>query len=299
MKKISYLKIQKQIRKSALMLSTKKLFSYFELLRLNRPIGIWLLLWPSFCGLALAAANLFEYLLFLFGTIALRSAGCVINDMVDVNFDKHVKRSKNRPLAAGTVNITEALWLIFICLNIGLYVWLQLSTNAKMLSVIAAVMMVIYPFLKRFTYWPQVFLGFTFNIGFLIALANKNVPINISHLLLYVALIFWTIFYDTIYAFSDITDDLKIGVKSSAIKMQKHPKIWLTIINCILFALIIFSFRNTFAIAIGILGFIYLQYLLSLWQSQSDDSCIETFKKCHYFGLGLWLSLELVRIIAP
>lgn len=273
-----------------------KYLSYIELLRLNRPIGIWLLIWPCFCGLALANSTLKDYLLFFIGTIALRSAGCVINDMADVKFDQQVKRSKNRPLANRIVNNQEALWLITICLNIGLYVWVQLAYHAKLLSLVGALMMVIYPFLKRITHWPQIFLGFTFNIGFLIALLHKNVPINTNHTLLYIALIFWTVFYDTIYAFADIKDDLKIGVKSSAIKMQKQPKLWLTFINLTIAILFVIALNNYL---ISLIGFIYLQYLLHTWQPNSDDSCITIFKKCHYFGLGLWLSLEFVRIIAP
>lgn len=273
-----------------------KYLSYIELLRLNRPIGIWLLLWPCFCALAISHGNIGDYILFFIGTIALRSAGCVMNDMADVKFDRHVKRSKNRPLATQTVNQIEALILTTVCLSMGLYVWFQLTYHAKLLSLVGALMMVIYPFLKRITYWPQIFLGFTFNIGFLIALLHKNTPIKIDHILLYTTLILWTVFYDTIYAFADIKDDVKIGVKSSAIKMQKYPKIWLTLINLTSAVLFMFSLNNYL---ISFIGFMYLQYLLHTWQPNSDESCITTFKKCHYFGLCLWLSLEFIRIITP
>lgn len=276
-----------------------KIPTSINLLRLNRSIGIWLLLWPCFCGLALANGRLQDYVLFFIGTVTLRSAGCAINDMADVMFDKHVERSKNRPLAAETISISEALWLLFICLSIGFFVWLQLSFNAKILSLIAAVMMVVYPFLKRITYWPQIFLGFTFNIGFLITLLHKGLTINANHFFIYTGLICWTIFYDTIYAFADITDDLKIGVKSSAIKMQKHPKIYLTTINVISALFLILGLNNVLTTIIVITGFIYLQYLLILWIPNEDNVCIATFKKSHYFGLGLWLGLELIRIITP
>lgn len=276
-----------------------KISIYINLLRLNRPIGIWLLLWPCFCGLALANSTLKDYLLFFIGTIALRSAGCAINDITDIKFDKHVKRSKNRPLAVGIISKIDALWLIFICLSIGFFVWLQLSFNAKILSLIAAVMMVIYPFLKRITYWPQIFLGFTFNIGFLITLLHKGLTLNTNHFFIYTGLICWTIFYDTIYAFADITDDLKIGVKSSAIKMQKHPKVYLSIINVISAWFLILGLNSVLTTIIVITGFIYLQYLLKLWIPTQDSLSIEIFKKSHYFGLGLWLGLEFIRVIAP
>lgn len=270
-----------------------------NLLRLNRPIGIWLLLWPCFLGLALANGEYHDYLLFLISTIALRSAGCAINDMADVKFDKHVRRSKNRPLAACTISKTDTLWLILICLSIGFFVWLQLSLNAKILSLIAALMMVIYPFLKRITYWPQIFLGFTFNIGLLITMLHKGFTLNTNHFFIYAGLICWTIFYDTIYAFADITDDLKIGVKSSAIKMQKHPKFYLTAINVISALFLMLGLNSIPTTIIAITGFIYLQYLLKMWVINESKSCIAIFKKSHYFGLGLWLSLEFIRIITP
>lgn len=157
-------------------------------------------------------------------------------------------------------------------------------------------MMVIYPFMKRITYWPQIFLGFTFNIGLLIAIAHISILIFSWELTsLFFSLVLWTIFYDTIYAFADLKDDLKINVKSTAMIMHKHPKIWLSSIN-FLMHILFFMFNGLSA---SLAGALYLQVLLAQWQPNDQKNSIKIFTHCHFWGLIEWFLLELVRIISP
>lgn len=273
--------------------------NFIALTRLNKPIGIWLLLWPCFIGLALSESyHLVDYILFFLASIFLRSAGCAINDIFDAKFDSQVNRSKNRPLANKSLSLKNALIITIICLALGFLIFLKLSHNARVLSLLAAIMMVIYPLLKRVTYWPQIFLGFTFNIGFFITILHSEKSITKNHWFVYLALVLWTLFYDTIYAFADIKDDIKIGVKSSAIRMQKHPKFYLGLINILINIILAFHLKNL-PIFTWCIGFLYNCYLLYKWNILSENSSIKTFKMCHFFGLGIWVFLEIIRIISP
>lgn len=269
------------------------------LARLHRPIGIWLLLWPCFFGLAIGYAHFFDYLLFFVGAVVTRSAGCIINDLADQKFDAKIERTQSRPLVVNLLTQKQALIETSIFLCISIFLWILLSETAKCISVIAAFMMVVYPFMKRFTYWPQLFLGFTFNIGLLIAIAHvSTLTFSWKLLSLCLCLILWTIFYDTIYAFADIKDDLKVGVKSTAIVMSRSPKLWLTLTNIFLhlFLLIFWGLNGIIPACIGAL---FLQKLLSQWTPSDPQNCIKTFSYCHFWGLIEWLWLEVVRIIAP
>ncbi len=230
----------------------------------------------------------------------MRSAGCIINDIVDQDFDRRVERTKTRPLAAKTITTSHAILEIAFFLSIGFIVWLFLSQTAKYHALVGAALMIIYPFVKRRFNWPQLFLGFTFNYGLIVAIAHAG-TFSWHYLILFFALVIWTIFYDTIYAFADIDDDKKIGIKSTAIVMQNSPKIWLTACNILMHG-ILFVFLKTFGLLCLIpisFGFIYLQILLLKWQIADVKSCIETFGSCHFWGLGLWLWVELIRIISP
>lgn len=273
--------------------------SVINLVRLNKPIGIWLLLWPCFIGLAVTnCSNIKYYLIFFIGAVFLRSAGCIVNDIFDKDFDKQVNRSRNRPLANNTLSIKQALIILAICMFVGFLIFLQFCEKAKTISLISLPMIIIYPLLKRITYWPQVFLGFTFNMGFLIAVASQNIELNYIHFCIYAALIFWTIFYDTIYAFADIKDDIKANIKSSAIKMQKKPKLYLSLVNFVVFIFLSNAFDKKLFLTIFLL-FLYNQILLQNLNHKNENSCIKTFKLCHFFGLSLWIFIELVRIISP
>lgn len=280
-------------------LSPIQFLPYIHLARLHRPIGIWLLLWPCFCGLAISHGSLFDYILFFIGAVTLRSAGCVINDLVDKDIDTKVERTKSRPLAANLLTKTQAYIFLSFLLSIGACIWILLSPAAKCISVVAAILMVIYPFMKRFTFWPQLFLGFTFNIGLLIAIAHvSTLTFSWQLLCLFASLVLWTIFYDTIYAFADISDDLKANVKSTAIVMRNAPKTWLTCINLLLHITLFIFFGIIGIIPVGI-GFLFLQRLLSQWNPNDSQNSIRIFGLCHFWGLIEWLWLEVIRVISP
>ncbi len=276
-----------------------QLLPYIHLARLHRPIGIWLLLWPCFFGLAISHAHFLDYALFFFGAVVTRSAGCVINDLADQKLDTKVERTKSRPLAANLLTKKQAFIEAFVFLSISIFLWILLSETAKCISVVAACMMVAYPFMKRITHWPQLFLGFTFNIGLLIAIAHvSTLTFSWKLLSLFSCLILWTIFYDTIYAFADIKDDLKIGVKSTAIVMSRTPKFWLTLVNVLLhFFLLVFLGPN--GIVPVCIGVLFLQKLLNKWTPDDSQNCIKIFTYCHFWGLIEWIWLEIIRIISP
>lgn len=259
-----------------------------------------MLLWPCFLGLAIAGGAPFDYLIFLGGTIAMRSAGCIINDIADRKLDAKVSRTKIRPLAAELLTTNQALAATAFFIIIGFVMWLYLSQTAKLVSMLGALMMVAYPFTKRITNWPQLFLGLTFNIGLIVAITHAG-TLTWVILSLFASMVLWTIFYDTIYAFADLEDDLKIGIKSTAILMQRAPKFWLTVCNVLVHVLLLMFLNNEGWLCIIPLscGFLYLQFLLINWNITDPQSCVKTFGNCHFWGLGLWLWIEVIRISTP
>ena len=209
----------------------KKLNLFIELTRLKKPIGFMLLFWPCAWGLSLAydfsndLNNYFFYLtLFFFGSVLMRSAGCIVNDILDKEFDKKVSRTKNRPIASGKVSIKLGLaYVVFLCL-IALLVLLNFNTLTIVLALGSMPLAFSYPLMKRYTYWPQLFLGITFNYGLILGWASIIGEISIASIVFYLGAIFWTLGYDTVYGFQDIKDDEIIGVKSTSIKFKKNPK---------------------------------------------------------------------------
>lgn len=208
----------------------QKISAYTRLMRLDKPIGIWLLFWPCCWSILLASYFLQTnppykiILLFFIGSIIMRSAGCIINDIADRNIDKLVERTKHRPLASGEITLKEAFILLFFLCTIALIISYFLGYGIILLSFCWLPLIGIYPFMKRFTWWPQIFLGITFNagaiFGWVATLSSQSIPpltfLHPAPLLLYIGCIFWTLGYDTIYAMQDIKDDKNIGVKSSA-----------------------------------------------------------------------------------
>jgi len=205
---------------------------FLQLSRLDRPVGYWLLTLPGWIGLAfaslshgLAMADLKWALLMFIGAVAMRGAGCTYNDIVDQDLDKQVERTALRPLPAGTVTTRQAwVWLFAQCF-IGLLVLLALPRLAQYISLLSIPLVAAYPFMKRITWFPQVWLGMTFNWAVLVAYAAKTGTVSTPLFILYAGLIFWTVGYDTIYACQDIEDDMKIGVKSTARRFGKHVKL--------------------------------------------------------------------------
>jgi 4-hydroxybenzoate polyprenyltransferase len=203
----------------------EKIDAYERLMRLDKPIGILLLLWPALWGLWFARRGMPEphiLAIFLFGVVLMRSAGCVINDYADRNFDAHVERTRNRPIAAGLVGPAEALALAVALLALAFVLVLQLNRLTVMLSVAALALAVTYPFLKRFFVFPQVWLGVAFGFAVPMAYAAQTGHVPPVAWALLAANVFWAIAYDTEYAMVDRDDDVKLGLKSSAILLGRY-----------------------------------------------------------------------------
>ena len=213
---------------------------FIDLTRLNKPIGFMLLFWPCSWGLAYAYfnntnLNLFLYylLLFFLGSVLMRSAGCIVNDILDKEFDAKVFRTKNRPVASGKISVKVAIFYSLVLCFLALLVLLNFNFFTIVLALGSMPFAFTYPLMKRFTYWPQLFLGFTFNYGLIMAWVSLNDNLSYYPIVFYLGAIFWTLGYDTIYGFQDIKDDEIIGVKSTSIKFKKNPKIF--IFSCYFF----------------------------------------------------------------
>ncbi len=277
---------------------------YLQLMRADRPIGTWLLLLPCWHGLALAVASvgwrdhaLWLVVAFALGSFVMRGAGCVINDIVDRNFDAQVARTRSRPIPSGRVTVAQAALFLGALLTIGLAILLTMNMPAILLGFAAMGPVAIYPFMKRFTYWPQIFLGIAFNWGVLVGWVALTGGFDWPPLALYVGAIAWTLAYDTIYAYQDREDDALIGVKSTALKFGEHPLPWM----------IGFSGAATlfFAAAIWMAGLDWPAWLglaafgaHLAWQTASlkiDDPalCLRLFRSNRDAGLLLLLGLVL------
>lgn len=199
------------------------------LARWDRPIGAWLLLWPCWWGLGLAPGHpgIWLVLLFLIGAFAMRGAGCTINDMTDRDLDARVERTRNRPLASGALTMSQALLFLGAQLLVGLVVLIQLNSSAILVGLMAVPLVVAYPWMKRITWWPQLFLGITFKWGALVGWTAATGSIGWPAIVLYLSGIFWTLGYDTIYAHQDKADDALIGVKSTARRFGEATPVWL------------------------------------------------------------------------
>lgn len=210
---------------------TDKLKHYADLTRIARPTGIWLLLWPCWWGVGLASSGLpdpLTLLLFLLGAICMRSAGCIVNDMADRKIDRQVSRTRTRPLASGALSMADALSLLCLLLGLSLLIVLQLHPDLLFYAAGSLLLVAAYPFMKRITWWPQAFLGLTFNLGALFGWVAVSGTLDWPAVCLYLAGICWTIGYDTIYAHQDIEDDVKIGVRSTAIRFGEHNRLWIS-----------------------------------------------------------------------
>ena len=207
---------------------------FLNLTRLNKPIGFMLLFWPCLWGLTIANdfsennSTFYKFsVLFFLGAILMRSAGCIINDVLDKKIDSMVERTKNRPIASGQVSVKIALVLSAILCLIAFLILIQFNQTTIILGLASMPFAFSYPLMKRFTYWPQLFLGFTFNYGLIMAWVSLNDNLSLYPIIFYFGAIFWTLGYDTIYGFQDIKDDEIIGVKSTSIKFKKNPKFFI------------------------------------------------------------------------
>jgi 4-hydroxybenzoate polyprenyltransferase len=217
----------------------KKLRPYLQLMRFDRPIGFFLTGWSTLWAVWLAAhkhPSFFIVLIFVLGIIVMRAAGCVINDIADRKFDPHVERTKQRPLAAGTINLQQAIMVFIVLLILALLLVLQLNTYCLWIAIFTALLTIVYPFCKRFTYLPQLVLGIVFNVGILMAFAAQQNQLSALAWIIYISTIFWTVAYDTMYAMHDKEDDLKIGLKSTALLFGRHAQ-WIIAIFQVCFLL--------------------------------------------------------------
>lgn len=273
---------------------------YLHLARIDRPIGTWLLLLPGWWSVALAAGGPSDmaakgvpdfYLLVLFaiGALVMRGAGCVVNDLADRNFDGQVARTATRPLPSGRVSILQTFLFLSALLGVGLLVLIQFNTFAILLGMASLALIVIYPFMKRFTYWPQLVLGFTFNWGALLGWAAVRGELSLAPGLLYLAGIFWTLGYDTIYAHQDKEDDILIGVKSTALKFGEATHGWLVAFYG--FAVLLMAWAGNL-VGLGWPFYFGLGLALAhlLWQVVTVDihdpgNCLRRFRSNRDFGL--------------
>ena len=275
-----------------------KFKQYLLLIRLNRPIGIFLLLWPTLWGLWIASEgfpNTKILVVFLFGIFLMRSAGCILNDIIDKDFDKFVARTQNRPLASDKLSSIEAFIVAISLIFIAFLLVLTTNTLTVQLSFVAVILAGTYPFLKRHTYLPQFFLGLTFgwSIPMAFAATTNSIP-KIAWLLL-IANILWAVVYDTIYAMIDREDDLKIGIKSTAILFDDADIFIIGLIqSLVLIALIVIGQQaslNTiyyFSLIIGGCLFLYQLYLI---RNRDPKKCMQAFLNNNWFGLVVFIGL--------
>ncbi len=268
---------------------------YIRLMRLHQPIGNWLLLWPCWWGIALAGStDLALYALFALGAVVMRSAGCIINDMIDRDFDAQVERTKTRPLASGEVSMRQASLLLTLLLVIGLCVALLLGKSVLLWSLASLPLVAIYPLMKRITWWPQAFLGLTFNWGALVGWVAVHGEIAWPAIMLYAACVFWTLGYDTIYAHQDKIDDAKVGVKSTARRLGKSTKPFVLICYGIFIGIfyIIVSPEKWALFCLSCAALHLLWQALSV-NLENPRSCKKTFSTNALMGWLLLLSIIL------
>ncbi len=278
----------------------KKISNYFELIRFNKPIGFMLLMWPCWFGLSILNLEMeiltSWLLIFLFGSFFMRSAGCIINDMVDRNIDKSIKRTQLRPLASNKINIQEAIFLLLLFLLLSLIILLQFNLKAIIFGILSMPFVILYPFMKRVTFWPQVFLGITFSWGVLIVSAQFNQSITLQFILLYFACVIWTVGYDTIYAYQDKEDDIKHNIKSTAVLFGNYGK-WL-VLSCYFIVLLIFGYlgwnSSNSPISLFVIAIIGICTYIAIlkWDINSSQSSNFYFQQNNIFAFMLFIYLS-------
>ena len=286
----------------------KQLNFFIELTRLKKPIGFMLLFWPCAWGLTLAydfssnLKNYFFYLsLFFLGSVLMRSAGCIVNDISDKEFDKKVERTKNRPIAANKVSVKLAIFYTVILCSLAFLVLINFNNLTIILALGSMPLAFTYPLMKRFTHWPQLFLGITFNYGLILGWTSVTSEISIAPIILYLGAIFWTLGYDTIYGFQDIKDDEIIGVKSTSIKFKNNPKKFLLIcysilILSILITGLLMNFNLLFFISL-IMPILYLfLYQIQKFNSEDKENCLRIFRSNNLFGVLVLINIFIGKI---
>jgi len=278
--------------------------AYFRLMRLNKPIGIYLLLWPTYWALFLSAGgwpDIDLLIIFTFGVIITRSAGCVINDYADREIDKHITRTRDRPITTGEISPKAALLLFFALGLIAFALVLLTNTLTIKISFIALALAVLYPFTKRWTNLPQLILGLAFAMSVPMAFSAQTGTVPASAGWIFLATVLWTLIYDTLYAMADRDEDLKIGVKSTAILFAKYDQIFITLLQ-ILLMIVFIKIGNLFdlgafydiSLIIILLFMIYHQFLIKKRQKMDY---FKAFINNHFIGMtvffGIFLSIAI------
>jgi 4-hydroxybenzoate polyprenyltransferase len=281
---------------------------FIELTRLKKPIGYMLLFWPCAWGLTLAYDfdksfnDYFLYLLlFLSGSILMRSAGCIVNDIFDKKFDKKVARTKNRPIASGKISIILALAYSVILCFLAFIVLINFNKLTIILAICSMPLAFTYPLMKRLTYWPQLFLGITFNYGLILGWTAVNNDHFYLPIIFYLGAIFWTLGYDTIYGYQDIADDEIIGVKSTSIKFKKIPKLFVSICYLIfIMSLVIVGFlmslNKIYYFLLLFIIFHLIFYQIRKFNSKNIETCFVTFKSNNLLGFIIYGSILLGKM---
>jgi len=273
---------------------------FVQLTRLNKPIGFLLLFWPCVWGLTLGyyfnnETNMYlKYIiLFFLGSVLMRSAGCIFNDIVDRNLDKNIQRTKDRPIASGKISILESfVYIIFLCL-LSFLILLQFNLLTIILGISSMTLAFAYPFMKRITYWPQLFLGLTFNWGIIMGWTSITNTISIEPVILYFSAILWTLGYDTIYGLQDIQDDEIIGIKSTSIKFKNNVKVFVaTCYSSFVLCILILCFMmeiNKYLLILSIFFIITLIYQIKIFRIDNPKSCLHAFRVNNFTGIFIFI----------
>ena len=275
-----------------------KLSAYWRLMRADRPIGTYLLAWPTLWALLIAGNGEPSFkivVLFMLGTFLMRSAGCVINDFADRNLDGHVSRTHQRPMPAGEVTATEAVMVFGVLLFAAFIVVLQFNTQTVMLSFAAAGVAALYPFCKRWTHLPQVVLGVAFSFGILMAFSAQNSTQWFIAGVLFVTNVIWTVMYDTEYAMADRDDDLQVGIRSSAILFGRYDRLIIALLQLFsvgLLGYVSYWLGGSWPLLLSLLViiglFTYQQWLI---KEREPSQCFKAFLHNHYVGMTYFIGL--------
>ncbi len=280
---------------------------FIDLARLKKPIGFMLLFWPCAWGLTLAydfslnLKNYFLYLiLFFFGSVLMRSAGCIVNDILDKEFDSKVSRTKNRPIASGKVSIKLGVFYSIILCILAFIVLINFNFFTIILALASMPFAFTYPLMKRYTYWPQLFLGITFNYGLILGWTSIQDKLDLVTIIFYIGAIFWTLGYDTIYGYQDIKDDEIIGLKSTSIKFQGNANKFLFLCYALflIFFLIggyIMKFHFSYYFLSIIPLFHLFLYQMKIFNLNNPSSCLKAFKSNNFFGLIIFLNILICK----
>jgi len=286
----------------------KQLNLFIELTRLKKPIGYMLLFWPCSWGLTIAYdfsnninIYLFYILLFFLGSVLMRSAGCIVNDVLDRKFDKRVLRTKNRPIASGKISVKRGLLYALILCFFAFLVLINFNIFTIVIALASMPLAFTYPLMKRFTYWPQLFLGITFNYGLILGWTAIYSQISLIPIVFYFGAIFWTLAYDTIYGFQDIKDDEIIGLKSTSIKFKDTPYIFLILCYSLFFLSLItvgvlMKLNNLFFMFSIFIFFHLFLYQIKRLNINDTQNCFTKFKSNNLLGFSILISLLIGKI---